>query len=306
LASIAACLASVALLLLHKQNFSSLVAELRRHQLEGLFSVLFAFFMPYWATILFTLGFLEGDGAKNNWRCWGAWLCATAPGVFYLFVLFWDGDPGGWGFWGLTMYGPIISPVVAGVGVLAGELLFRFYRAIAKPVIPPPTKEITAFFRGRMWRIGWASIAGCLVGTALLLLRDVDIFTTTTGEIVDGRDFHRLGLILFMFFLPYWPVIALTFVLSFFKSGDALNNWRCWGAWLSATILVAFFLLKGSPYLSFRYLSFMDLYVLGFLPTLVATTVGVLAGDLLFRLRRAVAASSETKPAGDRTRPVAP
>jgi len=156
-----------------------------------------------------------------------------------------------------------------------------------------------------MWRIVWASIAGCLVGTALLLLRNVDIFTTTMGTIVGGYDFYRLGLILSAFFLPYWPVIALTFVLSFFKGGDALNNWRCWGAWLCATILVAFVLLKGSHY-SFSDLSFMDLYVLGFLPTLVATTVGVLAGDLLFRLRRAVAASSETKSARDRTRPAAP
>ena len=225
---------------MHGTTFKSLVAELQRHQFDFLLHLLSAFFMPYWAVILFTLGFFEGGGPKNKWGCWAAWLCATAPVALYLFVLFSGGDPRGWVFLKFYWYGPLISPIVTGIGGLAGVLLFRVYQAIAKPSTLPPAKEMPRLFRARTWRIVWASIAACFVGTALLLLWDKKLFLNLIMEQNMDVIGFSLVLIISLFFVPYWAVITLTAALSFFKGNDALNDWRCWGAWLCATILVAF------------------------------------------------------------------
>jgi hypothetical protein len=133
-ASIAACVASIALLLILDKATLADVTDL-----QPLSWILSALFMPYWGAIALAFAFeddgafaCEGNVAQNGWRAWGAWLCAALPVALYFFMLVSEGDPGGWGFFALWMFGPIISPFLAGFGALAGDLLFRLRRAITK------------------------------------------------------------------------------------------------------------------------------------------------------------------------------
>ncbi len=84
----------------------------------------------YWA-IFVVIAIRADDVQHRNWRVSMAWLCITAPIVWYMVVMPWY-DPKGW--MGLTWFvtgGPfLIPPIVTFAGALLGDVMFRLYRRL--------------------------------------------------------------------------------------------------------------------------------------------------------------------------------